>query len=806
MMAQLENGRVSSEDTMSVMTLGSQFDEESSFGSDSEINGFTSSRQTDKYGFIGGAQKYSTDSAQEVPLEVLRHREVKWLDMLNHWDRWISKRFKKVRLRCQKGIPPSLRGRAWLYLSGGKVKREQNTGKFNELDSMDGDPKWIDVIERDLHRQFPFHEMFVSRGGHGQQDLFRVLKAYTLYRPDEGYCQAQAPIAAVLLMHMPAEDAFWGLVQICEKYLPGYYSAGLEAIQLDGLILNALLKRVSPPAYRHLEKHKIEPILYMTEWYMCAFSRTLPWSSVLRVWDMFLCDGVKIMFRVGLVLLKCMLGSREKLKACPGQYETMELLRALEPQYMQEGFLVHQVLELPISARDVEREHRMQLKRWRKTHGELSYKSPPRMHGARAIMSAEPHSRQDLRQNPTIVVQYPLHSDTKSDFARIRKRSTIRKAFIPLDVPNPYALPTDPRSDPLKNKAQDTASDKQSKRPPPSLQQSLLTTPEKTEPCSDPPASVITTPNPSPSVIPTIPAPSPKPSPSVIPTPNPSPSVIPTPNPSPSVIPTPNPFPSPSVIPTPNPFPSPFVIPTPNLSPSPSVIRTIPAPSPNPSPSVIPTPNPSPSVIPTPNPSPSVIPTIPTPNTNPSPSVTPTPNLSPSPSVIPTPNLSPSPSVIPTIPTPNPSPSVIPTIPTPNPSPSPFVIPTIPTPNPSPSPFVIPTIPTPNPSTSVIPTPNPSPSLSRIRPPPQTSPDPNPTHATELPHSSNLEITAEPLPIPKNSSNTNNSAHLKDPPPTTNSTPLLPDDTPVNGDSVAAPTDPGLRHSFESVGSEDTYL
>lgn len=32
-----------------------------------------------------------------------------------------------------------------------------------------------------------------------------MLKAYTLHRPEEGYCQAQAPIAAVLLMHMPAE-------------------------------------------------------------------------------------------------------------------------------------------------------------------------------------------------------------------------------------------------------------------------------------------------------------------------------------------------------------------------------------------------------------------------------------------------------------------------------------------------------------------------------------------------------------------------------------------------------------------------
>ncbi|CAI9589187.1 unnamed protein product [Staurois parvus] len=258
--------------------------------------------------------------------------------MLSNWDKWMAKRHKKIKLRCQKGIPPALRGRAWQYLSGSRVKMDQSPHKFDELDSMAGDPKWLDVIERDLHRQFPFHEMFVARGGHGQQDLFRVLKAYTLYRPDEGYCQAQAPIAAVLLMHMPAEQAFWCLVQICEKYLPGYYSEKLEAIQLDGRILFALLRKVSAVAYKHLSKQKIDPILYMTEWFMCAFSRTLPWSSVLRVWDMFFCDGVKIIFRVALILLKYTIGSTEKLKSCQGQYETMEKLRAIDPKYMQEGF------------------------------------------------------------------------------------------------------------------------------------------------------------------------------------------------------------------------------------------------------------------------------------------------------------------------------------------------------------------------------------------------------------------------------------------------------------------------------------
>lgn len=60
-----------------------------------------------------------------------------------------------------------------------------------------------------------------------QVELFRVLKAYTILNPVDGYFQGQAPVAAMLVMHMPAEEAFWCLVAICERYLPGYYSQGL---------------------------------------------------------------------------------------------------------------------------------------------------------------------------------------------------------------------------------------------------------------------------------------------------------------------------------------------------------------------------------------------------------------------------------------------------------------------------------------------------------------------------------------------------------------------------------------------------
>lgn len=85
-----------------------------------------------------------------------------------------------------------------------------------------------------------------------QRDLFNVLKAHSILNAKDGYCQAQAPIAAILLMHMPSEDAFWCLVAICEKYLKGYYSPGMAQLQLDGDILFGLLKRVAPPVYKHM--------------------------------------------------------------------------------------------------------------------------------------------------------------------------------------------------------------------------------------------------------------------------------------------------------------------------------------------------------------------------------------------------------------------------------------------------------------------------------------------------------------------------------------------------------------------------
>uniref|UniRef100_A0A9L0IMS5 TBC1 domain family member 10C n=1 Tax=Equus asinus TaxID=9793 RepID=A0A9L0IMS5_EQUAS len=196
-------------------------DDSSSLGSDSELSGPGPYRQADRYGFIGGSS--AEPGPGHPPADLIRQREMKWVEMTSHWEKTMSRRYKKVKMQCRKGIPSALRARCWPLLCGAHVCQKNSPGTYQELAEAPGDPQWMETIGRDLHRQFPLHEMFVSPQGHGQQGLLQVLKAYTLYRPEQGYCQAQGPVAAVLLMHLPPEEAFWCLVQICEVYLPGYY-------------------------------------------------------------------------------------------------------------------------------------------------------------------------------------------------------------------------------------------------------------------------------------------------------------------------------------------------------------------------------------------------------------------------------------------------------------------------------------------------------------------------------------------------------------------------------------------------------
>ncbi|XP_058253608.1 trichohyalin [Hemibagrus wyckioides] len=349
---------------------------------DGESTSGSSEAKTDRYGFLLVNGDTNNDSDDPCP-ELVRHREMKWINLMSQWDQVLEKKHSKIKAQCQKGIPASVRSKCWPLLCGATQRKENNKDLYNTLESSPGQQSWIDVIKRDTDRQFPFHEMFQSEDSPGQQGLLQVLKAYTQFRPDEGYCQAQGPVAAVLLMHMPMEEAFWCLVQISELYLPGYYSPLLEGVLFDAAILFSVLKRTCPAAYKHMKKQGVEPLMFATDWLMCLYSRHLPFNTLLRVWDLFFCNGVRVLFQVAVVLVRRCLGEARHRKECEGQVETLERLRSVKchVQHEQADAFIQEVCSVPLSLADLQRQTEKELGKWRKERPGSTFDPRDRCHG-----------------------------------------------------------------------------------------------------------------------------------------------------------------------------------------------------------------------------------------------------------------------------------------------------------------------------------------------------------------------------------------------------------------------------------------
>ena len=67
-----------------------------------------------------------------------------------------------------------------------------------------------------------------------------MLVAYANRNRDVGYCQSMNFLAAVLLLVVDEESAFWCLAAIVERLMPGHFSACM-AMALDAAVNRLLL-------------------------------------------------------------------------------------------------------------------------------------------------------------------------------------------------------------------------------------------------------------------------------------------------------------------------------------------------------------------------------------------------------------------------------------------------------------------------------------------------------------------------------------------------------------------------------------
>lgn len=232
------------------------------------------------------------------------HRTQKWLTMLDNWPKFSTRHARTAKRRVRKGIPDRLRWRAWQVLTGSDDLMRRNQGVYQKL-VQNGVSRFEHNIHVDLSRTFPNHVMFLDSEGSGQMSLYNVLKAYASYDHDVGYCQGMGFVTALLLTFMSEEEAFWLLVRLMEGYdLARMFATGFPLLSECFAVFNQLFAKKFPKLKRHFDEEGFDISMVGSKWFMTLFVYDFPFCTLVRIWDIFLFEGWKIIYRVGLALLK----------------------------------------------------------------------------------------------------------------------------------------------------------------------------------------------------------------------------------------------------------------------------------------------------------------------------------------------------------------------------------------------------------------------------------------------------------------------------------------------------------------------
>ncbi|KAL0426375.1 UNVERIFIED_CONTAM: Growth hormone-regulated TBC protein 6 [Sesamum latifolium] len=191
---------------------------------------------------------------------------------------------QELEFLVQGGVPKDLRGEVWQAFVGVRTRRVERYYQdllATETDASDGKEhdkllsgdnemqhegtgydlpeKLKKQIEKDLPRTFPGHP---ALNENGRNSLRRVLWAYARHNPSVGYCQ------------------------------------------VDQLVFEDLMRERFPKLVNHLDYLGVEVAWISGPWFLSIFVNMLPWESVLRVWDVLLFEGNRVMlFRTALALM-----------------------------------------------------------------------------------------------------------------------------------------------------------------------------------------------------------------------------------------------------------------------------------------------------------------------------------------------------------------------------------------------------------------------------------------------------------------------------------------------------------------------
>ncbi|XP_075935317.1 ecotropic viral integration site 5 protein homolog isoform X2 [Anarhichas minor] len=223
-----------------------------------------------------GSSLVSSSSASSNLSHLEEDSWILWGRIVNEWEDVRKKKEKQLKELVRSGIPHHFRAIVWQLLCNAQNMPVKD--QYSELLKMTSPCEKL--IRRDIARTYPEHQFFKEKDSLGQEVLFNVMK-------------------------MPEEEAFCVFVKLMQDYRlrelfkPSMAELGLCMYQFEYMIQEQL-----PELHMHFQAQSFHTSMYASSWFLTIFLTSFPLPVATRIFDIFMCEGLEVVFRVGLAILQ----------------------------------------------------------------------------------------------------------------------------------------------------------------------------------------------------------------------------------------------------------------------------------------------------------------------------------------------------------------------------------------------------------------------------------------------------------------------------------------------------------------------
>lgn len=220
-----------------------------------------------------------------------------WTRVVNNYELVIKNDSNDLNENIMKGIPKEFRGIIWQLIS--KSKNSHLEEFYLQLKNE------TSIHEKSIKRDLTRTSFFTNVDQIKKTDeLFNVIKAYSLFDPDVGYTQGMIFIVVPLIMNMNESECFGLLVTLMKDYrLRELFCPEMKGLHLLLYEFDRLLEIYSPRLYNHLVKQGIKSSMYASQWFLTFFAYKFPLDIVLRIFDIIITQGIESILKFSVNLM-----------------------------------------------------------------------------------------------------------------------------------------------------------------------------------------------------------------------------------------------------------------------------------------------------------------------------------------------------------------------------------------------------------------------------------------------------------------------------------------------------------------------